>query len=303
MNRLLPSLCLVVCLACGSPGQRSDSGVDVAAPTFQERIGLPRCLQVSELIWTGGEPKGDAGFDSLVQLGIRTVVCVDGKAPDLARAKARGLEYVHIPLGYSGISNKAQLSLEGLVMNRSGPFYVHCHHGQHRGPAAASLVALSLGFSMNAALQVLQTAGTSLEYPGLWRDVAAWVPAPADVVFPKLVGVAEVTGFAQGMARADRIFDRVKATHRANWGVPKDHPDLVPEREIDQLATVLFQAFRRADSEHIQDPVFVQAALESVVRAHDLRDFARAGNLAEAEGAFQRVQQACHACHAKFRDE
>jgi len=42
----------------------------------------------SEAFYSGSAPEGDAGFDALVKLGIKTVISVDGATPDLARAKA-----------------------------------------------------------------------------------------------------------------------------------------------------------------------------------------------------------------------
>jgi len=82
-----------------------------AAPTKIEAAGLHNVLRITDRLYCGSEPEGDRGFESLKKLGIKTVVSVDGAKPDLTRAKADGLRYVHIPTGYSGISPQAQAAL------------------------------------------------------------------------------------------------------------------------------------------------------------------------------------------------
>ncbi|MEZ6081685.1 MAG: hypothetical protein R3C56_40245 [Pirellulaceae bacterium] len=48
-------------------------------------------------------PEGAAAFNELVQLGVKTIITVDGAQPDVATAKQFGLRYVHLPHGYDGI--------------------------------------------------------------------------------------------------------------------------------------------------------------------------------------------------------
>src|SRR5690606_17968735 len=106
---------------------------------------LHNLLQVSETIYTGGEPKDDAAFAALAKLGVKTVVSVDGAEPNVKAARAHGLRYVHIPIGYDGVSEEAGKSLARLVRDAQGPFYIHCHHGTHRGPAAAAVACVAAG--------------------------------------------------------------------------------------------------------------------------------------------------------------
>ncbi|MEM6655987.1 MAG: hypothetical protein AAF596_09305, partial [Planctomycetota bacterium] len=78
---------------------------------------------------------------SLYRQGVRTLVSVDGARPDVALAAEHGLRYVHVPFGYDGIPREARLALTRVARDRQGGVYVHCHHGRHRGPAAAVVVA------------------------------------------------------------------------------------------------------------------------------------------------------------------
>src|SRR5687768_15254905 len=62
--------------------------------------GLHNVIRVSENIYSGGVPEGDAGFQSLKKLGIKSIVTVDGARPEVEKAKAFGMRYVHLPFGY-----------------------------------------------------------------------------------------------------------------------------------------------------------------------------------------------------------
>ena len=166
---------------------------------------LPRLLRVSPNIYTGGQPVGDEAFDQLSQLGVRIVVSVDGYAPDAAAAKAKGLRYIHIPMGYDGVSPRDGASLTRLVREHNGPFYIHCHHGQHRGPTAAAIACVASGVATSRqARDVLKASGVAKQYIGLWRDVAAFQPPPSDADLPELVETAEVDSLAAVMAQVDR---------------------------------------------------------------------------------------------------
>ena len=99
---------------------------------------LPNALQVHLQVISGGQPEGEAGFAELKGLGIKTIISVDGAKPDLELAKKFGLRYVHLPHGYDGIPEERVEELAKAVRDLPGPIYIHCHHGKHRSPAAAS---------------------------------------------------------------------------------------------------------------------------------------------------------------------
>src|SRR5207302_312223 len=112
----------------------------------------------------------DEGFRSLRDLGVKTVISVDGAKPDLARARRYGLRYVHVPIGYDGVPEQQALRLARAVRDLPGPVYLHCHHGKHRGPAAAAVVRRCLDekCSVGQAVQWLRQAGTDPRYTGLY---------------------------------------------------------------------------------------------------------------------------------------
>ena len=47
--------------------------------------------------------------------------------------------WIHIPIGYDGIPLESEAAIVRAMKETEGPVYFHCHHGLHRGPAAAAI--------------------------------------------------------------------------------------------------------------------------------------------------------------------
>lgn len=263
--------------------------------------GLHNVLRISERLYSGSEPHGDEGFASLAKLGITTVVSVDGAKPDLESARKHGLRYVHIPIGYDGVSKNAGNSLTRLMREVPGKIYVHCHHGRHRGPAAAAVACIAGGVATgNKALEILKKAGTGKEYAGLWRDVETFSPPESGQELPVLREIAEVESLAAAMATLDRNFDNLKLCQQAAWGGPADHPDLVPAQEALLVRESLHEAARHMSSQH--DVQFRQWLADAEQTAQALEDALKAGQNEQASERLAALQKNCKQCHAKYRD-
>src|SRR5205807_10192310 len=121
---------------------------------------------------SGSGPEGAAGFRSLRELGVKTVISVDGMTPEVELARREGLRYVHLPIGYDGVPREQALRIARAVRDLPGPVYLHCHHGKHRGPAAAAVATLCLDAScpVEAAVAFMKQAGTDPRYRGLYAS-------------------------------------------------------------------------------------------------------------------------------------
>ena len=73
---------------------------------------LPNAYRLHAKVISGGQPEGDAAFKELRDLGVRTIISVDGATPDVATANKYGLRYVHLPHGYDDISTTRAKELE-----------------------------------------------------------------------------------------------------------------------------------------------------------------------------------------------
>ncbi|HEX5033790.1 MAG TPA: hypothetical protein VFW62_04865, partial [bacterium] len=102
LSFLLLALALGAAFAEEKP-QRAGQRLEAAALEKVAAKHLPNVVRVHSKVISGGLPEGDAGFKELQDLGVKTVISVDGARPDVDLAKKYGLRYVHLPHGYDGI--------------------------------------------------------------------------------------------------------------------------------------------------------------------------------------------------------
>jgi protein tyrosine phosphatase (PTP) superfamily phosphohydrolase (DUF442 family)/cytochrome c553 len=223
-----------------------------------------------------------------------------GQPKDLELAKKHGLRYVHIPIGYDGVDAAAQGALTRVMREAQGPIFIHCHHGKHRGPAAAAVACMAAG-DMNSeqAAEFMKLAGTGKEYTGLWRDVAAFKPLPADAKLPPLVESVQEDSLAGAMAGLDRAWDGLKLCQAAGWKTPADHADLAPAHQALLVWEGLAESRRMGEN---SDPQLVEWLDEAVAEAAQLRQAVQAGDEAAASRQFKQVEAACARCHEQYRN-
>lgn len=273
---------------------------------------LPNAVRVHPKVVSGGMPEGEAAFAELVSLGFKTIISVDGVKPDVTLAKAHGLRYVHLPHGYSGIPEDRVHALAKAMRELNGPIYVHCHHGKHRSPAAASVACVAAGIIPPAmGVEVLKVAGTSPGYRGLFRAAAEARPIDADTLaksdaeFPE---VASIPPMAQAMVRLEQCQQQLQLAADAGWSSPPDHPDIDPQHQALLLREHFTELLRTdevqqhesdfrtwiADSEHYAKRI--ESALRVWKRS---ADHSPPTTLAES---LRGISRNCTACHVRYRD-
>ena len=174
------ALLVSFCSYCGCSKQDESAAIENAAPTASQPLPqtdklpqrlevkhLPNAIKLHERVVSGGQPDGEAAFVELRDFGIKTVISVDGVKPDIALAEKYGMRYVHLPHGYNGISDDRVAELAKAVRDFEGPIYIHCHHGKHRSPTAATVACVANGLlDPQGATSILAFAGTSENYQG-----------------------------------------------------------------------------------------------------------------------------------------
>jgi len=278
-----------------------------------ESPALHNVFELSDHIISGSEPHGEAAFRLLEERGVKTIISVDGKIPDLETARRHGIRYVHIPIEYKGISDDEILRLAKTFRELEPPFYVHCFHGRHRGPAAAAIGRLVKdGVTRAQALaEMRQWSGTSSKYHGLYDTVArASIPGPEVTGafrydFPNAV---RAEGIRQAMVAIPRAFDRLKALKKSHWVTDPRHPDIDAVNESEKLAEAFAAAEASTDTagrpddfrEWMKSGVNESALLVGLLRRVGQGDAKAA---VKADAALDRMKKLCASCHAIYRNQ
>lgn len=284
--------------------------LDEVAPL--EETGLHNVFVLSDKIISGSEPHGEDAFAALREKGVKTILSVDGKAPDAELAKQYGMRYVHVPIEYSGLTDAEIRKIAKTFHELEGPFYVHCFHGKHRGPAAAAIGRIAVdGVGREQALaEMRQWCGTSKKYQGLYGDVAekhvptASESAEFDFDFPSQ---RILKGFRAVMIELPRANDNLLALAKRGWERDPEHPDIDLHNESVRLLR-LFESEAVADELETEPEDFRKWIEDSIAASRVLeRATARlkkgdASAKAEADAALDRIQVSCNACHKAYRD-
>ena len=124
---------------------------------------------------------------------------------------SEAIEVRHLPLGYRDLPKSVQLRLARELLNDPVKTYIHCHHGQHRGPAAALSALRALGqLDQTEAKSWLDRCGVG--YQGLRQAVQDAQPeSPQNIQAAMPLEEAVATrSLSRLMAEIDQVWDRLK---------------------------------------------------------------------------------------------
>jgi hypothetical protein len=301
MLRVIISWCLLVLVS-------NSRGEDLPR-ALSKLEGLANVYQVSTNVFSGSQPEGEAGFVALQQLGITTILSVDGTIPDVELAKRHGMRYIHLPIGYDGISADRARELAQVAATIKGPLYVHCHHGKHRGPTAAAFVCLAEGvWTSSIALEWLHLAGTSTNYAGLYRAVREYQPPDAILLVVSTNDLPEVmrpSSLVAAMVAIDGHQESLKACQQTGWSSPEAQPDVVPIHE----ALLLWEQFKELGRLEpvVEDPSDFHRRLATTTKATEalfegLQAASDPSEWVHLDKLFNQVNQSCVGCHQVHRD-
>ena len=273
--------------------------------------GIHNMFALGTNLFSGSGPEGDDAFAALAKLGVKTIITVDGGKPDVEAARKHGIRYVHLPHGYDGISTNTQAQIVKAGETLPGPIYVHCHHGIHRGPAAAAVLCMAENnWTATEAEAWLKTAGTASNYVGLYDVVRHFKrPSAAQLnAITNLPEVAKVSGLTDAMVGVDERWDLLKAVRAAGYKPPKESPDIVPATE----AVILWEHYREA--QRLPETAKLGQKLIDLFKAAEgeakeaeilLRAFAVSPtpeNKAKLDRNFDAITKSCSTCHKDFRN-
>lgn len=292
----LTSWSLIVCAAT-----LFASAEPTHSPIATKVDGLENFFQVTPKLWSGGEPTAN-GWNALRELGIKTVISVDGAPPNLQEARRVGIRYVHLPVGYSGVDRDVAIKIASAVQRSSGPVYLHCHHGKHRGPAAVALVCQTLyQWDVAQATSWMKQAGTSEQYHGLYRSVARFQPPSAAELaavprdLPERVSVPTLT---QMMVDVDHQFEEIQRLEKN---------DFQPSERSSQAAVLLLEHWKeiaRMGDQVVNNEDFANRLKEMSQTTKSLVSVLESNETArrQASSLVAALTKQCASCHAKHRD-
>lgn len=279
-------------------------GGGVLASGAVELPGIHNFHRATTNVFSGSQPEGEAAFVTLARLGVKTVLSVDGAKPEVALAAKHGLRYVHLPIGYAGITSNRVAELAQTAAVLPGPMFVHCHHGLHRGPAAvAAMCRVTAGWGATQATNFMRLAGTAPEYAGLYRAVhELTMPSPAqlaavDTNFP---AVAKTASLVEAMVVIAAHFDQLKAADRAGWKSAAAASPGTNAREALLLLEQLRELTRSNDTK--QRPADYCVLLDESLAAAEAVNAQLAAAASPGE-AFNQLRQSCNDCHRRYRNE
>ncbi|MEK7781413.1 MAG: sulfur transferase domain-containing protein [Verrucomicrobiota bacterium] len=271
-----------------------------------EISGVHNAFRATEKIYSGSQPEGDEAFAAIAKLGVKTIISVDGSKPDIAAARKHGLRYIHLPYGYDGVPTNRIVELAKAAASDAGPFFVHCHHGKHRGPAAVAVMCeATAGWTTNRAETWLREAGTASDYPGLYRAAREFqMPSAAELAAVKeLPEVAQSSSLVEAMVAIDGHFEHLKLAQKAGWKQPPGHADISPAHE----ATLLWEQFReiaRLNNTMKRPEDYRTKLAEAEQLTETLRRLLRESADAIAiDAAFKKIGLNCAACHKPYRNQ
>jgi protein tyrosine phosphatase (PTP) superfamily phosphohydrolase (DUF442 family) len=295
-----------------TPGRQAEKDRAKQVPERLEIRGIENAFRLSPTLYSGGEPQGAESFSALKELGVKTIISVDGSRPDVEGARRFGIRYVHVPVGYDGVPRAEAVQIIKAARTLPGPVFLHCHHGKHRGPTAAALCGIATeGWSQGQALDWLKQAGTAPDYRGLFATVSRFVlPSGEELAkvgseFPER---AETPALVEMMVQVDKCWDHMKAIREAGFTPPSNHPDIDPPHEALLLAEHFREVSRLPEAKargedflrSVDASERLATALESSLRR--LQNRPGAESRSHADATFAAVGKACTSCHARYRD-
>ena len=313
---------LVLCCLFVSCNQHNENVATTKPGQTEEDIQkletkhLPNAVKLHEKVITGGLPADDAAFAELADLGVKTIISVDGAKPDVEAAKKHGLKYVHLPHGYDGISDERAKDLAQAVNELEGPIYIHCHHGKHRSPAAGAVACVGAGLiTPEQSLGVLEMAGTSKDYAGLYDAARHAKEFEQDLLAElktQFKPVVEVPPMAQAMVDLEMPFHHLQLLSENQWRAMKDHPDIIPAHEALILREHFTELQRTSESKSYGTDFlnWLKSSETSAVELHTRLKSIEQSNLEKRAAAVKKIDQNllqikndCRACHITVRNK
>lgn len=286
-----------------------------SAPTFSANKmkpiaveGVQQLVAYSEHIISGAKPSTPIGFESLSALGVRTILCVDGVAPDSGAAEKIGIATIHIPLKYSQPTASQILDIVTAISReyKQHPIYIHCHKGKHRSAVAAAIACIALGeCTVEEAKERMLVSETSIGYTGLWNAVELQKKIQPEIlekhtkVFPSQVQPEELVDQMIDLENALDAFERIQIAH---WKANKDKRTIAGA-EIAGMMADTFRVMNTDSTTSKYPPLFQKELIDAISATSALEEaILKSSKPEKLDSLLAKVEHSCISCHEAFRE-
>jgi len=182
--RLLPFLPVPLILAaCGSdPSQTATSTGKAFARRIPAAAGVENLALIAPGVYRGAQPTA-AGFRTLKEMGVRTVIGFRSYHSSGKDVEAAGMSAVELPiqadlLGSEPPAEEQIATFFKTVLDPSRkPVFFHCAHGKDRTGTMAALYRIEVdGWTSAEAIEEMQAFGYHDNYQDLIEFVRKYVP-------------------------------------------------------------------------------------------------------------------------------
>ena len=298
-------LCLLLILTL-APASAPTVSANEMEPIAVE--GVQQLVAYSEHIISGAKPSTPIGFESLSALGVRTILCVDGVAPDSGAAEKVGIATIHIPLKYSQPTASQILDIVTAISReyKQHPIYIHCHKGKHRSAVAAAIACIALGeCTVEEAKERMLVSETSIGYTGLWNAVELQKKIQPEIlekhtkVFPSQVQPEELVDQMIDLENALDAFERIQIAH---WKANKDKRTIAGA-EIAGMMADTFRVMNTNSTTSKYPPLFQKELIEAISVTSALEEaILKTSKPEKLDSLLAKVEHSCISCHEAFRE-
>ncbi len=265
------------------------------------KISLPeQFLSLTPNIHSGSSPN-HSQLLVLAEMGIQTIISVDGPPPPEKYSHLEQINYIHIPVGYSTITDQQLsdiISAIRLSQELKTGVYIHCHHGKHRAPVAISAALRSMNMiDLETSLDHVKKSGLADRYKGLKQAIHDAVPGKSLPSPRKLRKAYPPEDIIENMSHIDKLFKKLKSANKQNWPVTPDSN----HEEIALLLEEKIRELKRIQHDYIHEE-FETLRLHSETSSKKLTLALQAKDYTAAQKNIQALSTSCKSCHAEFRD-
>jgi len=144
------------------------------AEPIDDLAGLPNLHKVSDTLYRGAQPEA-AGFGSLKELGIKTVVNLRSLHSDRSFCAKHGLRYVKISAQAWEAEEEEVVDFLKTLADETGlPVFVHCQHGADRTGLMVAVYRIAVeGWSKEEAIAEMTEGGFG--YHSIWQGLIEYI--------------------------------------------------------------------------------------------------------------------------------